>query len=238
MEQKAYDQGWRPQEDFSGPEDNWKTAKEYVKDGEWLAKIKESNQRVERLEASFNERLENSNRLNEAKNKADIAALKQAQRDAVDDADTNAYDNATKSIERIESDAEKAKPVEQAQVNPEIAAWEDANPWINDASDERSSIAQALFNSYGNQNKSATVEQALAHVDSKIGVLYPTNNKNPRREQPNTTETGRKPAQRKGKDLSMGDLTNEERQQWQMFGSSMYKTEKEFLQAVKDTRVK
>ena len=39
LEQKAHDQGWRPEEDFKGDAGSWKTAKEYVKDGEWLAKI-------------------------------------------------------------------------------------------------------------------------------------------------------------------------------------------------------
>ena len=50
-EQKAFDQGWRPQADFEGPEDNWKTAKEYVRDGEFLATIRELNQKVDNQKA-------------------------------------------------------------------------------------------------------------------------------------------------------------------------------------------
>ena len=128
MEQKAFDQGWRPQEDFNGPEDHWKTAKEYVKDGEWLAKIKEANQRTERLEQSFNERLENTNKLNEAKNKADIAALKKQQREAVNMADEEAYDSAQQQIDDIEAQPVEATPTTQ-QVAPAIQAWEESNPW-------------------------------------------------------------------------------------------------------------
>ena len=52
-EQEAYDQGWRPQVDFDGPEDNWKTAKEYVRDGKFLATIKELSQKVDKQAKDF-----------------------------------------------------------------------------------------------------------------------------------------------------------------------------------------
>ena len=82
VEQKAYDQGWRPQEDFDGPEDNWKTAKEYVKDGEWLGKIRDLNQKIDNQQKDFDSRLENTNKLNEARRQSEISDLKSKQREA------------------------------------------------------------------------------------------------------------------------------------------------------------
>jgi hypothetical protein len=235
-EQKAYDQGWRPQEDFSGPEENWKTAKEYVKDGEWLKQIKDLNQKFDTQQQEFDTRLENTNKLNAQRNRAEIAKLKTQQRDAVDMADTDAFDKAQTDIEALEAEAvDDDKPKAQAK-NPTVAAWEEKNPWINDNNDDRAVIAQSFFNSFLQQNPTATVDQALAHIDSKIIALYPKNNSNPRREQPNTTETPRRTSQRRNKDLTMADLTADEKNDWMMFGQTMFKTEKAYLTAVKDTR--
>ena len=234
MEQKAYDQGWRPQEDFTGPEDHWKTAKEYVKDGEWLSRLKEVNQRADRLEKDFETRLENTNKLNEARRKSEIADLKKQQREAVEMADSTQYDNAQVKIDELEKQPE---PVQTNQKDPDVAAWEAKNDWINDTKDERTIVAQGIFHNYAQQNKNATAQETLDHLDKRIKELYPTA-VNPRREQPNTTETGKKPAQRKGKELTMSDLTQDEKREYEMHGQLMFKSEKDFLRAVKDARVK
>lgn len=239
-EQKAYDQGWRPQEDFSGPEENWKTAKEYVKDGEWLKQIKDLNQKFDTQQQEFDTRLENTNKLNAERNKSEIAKLKKQQRESVDNADTEAFDNAQAEIESLEAEAldTVVKPKEAEAKDPAVAAWENKNPWILDTSDDRTVVAQSFFNSFLQQNPTATVDQALSHVDSKIVALYPQNNNNLRREQPNSTETPRRTSARRNKDLTMGDLTANEKQDYQMFGHTMFKSEKEFLTAVKDARAK
>lgn len=236
VEQKAFDQGWRPQEEFKGPEENWKTPKEFIRDGEWLAKLKEKDQRLDRIERDFNDRLENTNKLHEVRRQTEITKLKSEQRNAVDMADTDAYDAAGKQIAELEKESQ---PVPQQPAKAaSVAEWETNNPWINDANDERTPVTQAIWGRYLQQNPNATPEQALAHVDDRISKLYPTAESNPRREQPNTTETPRKASRQKGKAITMNDLTNDERQEWNQYGSMMFKTETAFLKAVTDARKK
>jgi hypothetical protein len=232
-EQKAFDQGWRPEEEFDGPTENWKTAKEYVKDGEWISKVNELNRKFDSQKAEFDERLENTNKLNEARRQQEINDLKQEQRAAVDSADTEAFDSAQKKIENLESQPEKpaAKPAQ----DPSIASWEEKNPWINEIGNEKAAIAQSVWQNYQTQNPTATVSQALAHVDERIGKLFPSA-ENPRRQQPDTNETPARRSKGKGKGLSMGDLTQAEQSEWAMFGKTMFKTEDKFLKAVADAR--
>lgn len=237
IEVEEYEKGWRPESEFKGAEGNWKSAKEYRSDGKWLAKLKESNQRIDQIETDFKDRLENANKLAEAKRVQDIADLKEKQyKAAFEEGDEEKYKSTQKQIDKLEAESD---PVEDKQDTPnksqEIIDWEDNNAWINDANDERSSIAMALYDSFAKQNPSGTIEQALAHVDSKINVLYPA--KNPRREQPNATESPKRQNGRKGRELSMKDLTSEEQSNWNAFGRDMF-TEKEYLKAVKDARVK
>lgn len=235
-EQKAFDQGWRPLEEFSGPEDNWKTAKEYVRDGEFLSTIKELGRKVDNQKKDFDARLDNSNKLHEARRKQEIKDLKAAQRTAVDAGDTEAFDAAGAKIETLEDQPNESttKPV----VDPSVAEWEAANPWIQDQNDERTPVAQGIWNHYASQNPNATALQAIAHVEAKITKLFPPSQEtNVRRGQPNLTENNQRKSTRQSKELSMNDLTQDEMKEWDMFGSQMF-SEKEFLKTVKDTRAK
>lgn len=237
LEQKAFDQGWRPQEEFKGPEDNWKTAKEYVRDGEWIEKLNELKGDISKQQRDFDQRLENTNKLNEARRQAKIKKLKSEQRDAVDMSDTDAYDKAQAGIEELEKGIVETTAPQQQGKDPVITEWETKNPWINEQGNDKSVYAVGVWNNYVQANPSATTQQALAHVDSKIAALFPATNSNPRRQQPNTTEnTSRRPSS-KNKSLSMSDLTASERQDYDMFGSDMF-TEAEFLKTVADTRAK
>lgn len=236
MEQKAYDQGWRPEEDFAGKGD-WKTAKEFVKDGEWLGKIKELNQRIDGQQKDFNERLENTNKLNEARRESEIRELRTQQRNAVDMGDTDSYDDSQRKIDDLEKQVAEPAPA-APQKDPAITAWEAENPWINEPGNEKAGVAQGIWTNFANQNPAATTQQALAYVTERIDNLYPSNPGNPRRAAPNTTENARKSSQRKGKDLTMGDLTPSEQGEWNQYGKMMFKTEKAFLKAVSDSRKK
>lgn len=238
MEQKAWDQGWRPKEDFKGSEENWKTPKEFIKDGEWLAQIKSLKQEQEQQKRDFDERLENTNKLNEARRQAEITKLKAAQRSAVDMADAEAFDTAQNQIDALEKETTQSTPAQQPTKAASIVEWEAQNPWINDNNDERTPVTQAIWSRYLQQNPNATPEQALAHVDGRISQLYPTSNANPRRNQPNTTETPRKVSRAKGKAITMNDLTSDERDEWNLYGQAMFKSESSFLKAVTDARKK
>lgn len=235
VEQKAFDQGWRPEEEFEGPKEKWKSAKEYIRDGEYLDTIKQLNQRIDRQEADFKQRLENSNKLHEARRQNEIDKLRQEQRNAVDAQDTDAFDAAQTQIDELEKETLDETVVSK---DPDVAAWEAKNPWINDNSNfTKRPAAQALWSEYLANNPGATTTQALTHVDGKMSELFPdAPNTNLRRNQPNTTETNAKRGKAKGKKLSMSDLTPDERQEWNMYGTMMFKTEEAFLKAVEDTR--
>tara|TARA_R110000751_G_scaffold304039_1_gene419197 strand:+ start:205 stop:1011 length:807 start_codon:yes stop_codon:yes gene_type:complete len=234
-EQTAYDQGWRPEEDFEGKEGNWKTAKEYIKDGEFIGKINDLNRRMDAQENDFNQRNENNNKLHEARRKSDIEDLKKAQREAVNSADEELYDKAQAKLDSLEAEANKTSPGK----DPAITAWEAKNAWINDPNDEKAAIAQGIWNNYANQNPNSTAQQALEHVDARLGKLYPVNN--PRRDQPDSNETPVRKPRQNNKDLTMNDLSPKEQSEWAQLGptgAGIFKDQKSFFKAVKDTRVK
>lgn len=234
VEQKAWSDGWRPQEQFEGNPDNWKTAEAYNLYGEMQSEIRSAKAETRRKEAEFDARIANLNKLHEAQREAAINDLKAKQRNAVEMADTVEFDRIQTQIDQHEA-APAAEPA--PGVDPAIAEWEAKNAWINNPSDEKTIVANSLFNA-ASARPGATAESALKELDEKLSKLYPEQQpSNPRREMPTMTEQSRRPAGRqRSKELTMNDLTSEERQQWAQFGSIMFNDEKEFLKAVADGR--
>jgi len=236
-EQKAFDQGWRPQEDFEGPEDNWKTAREYVRDGEFLATIKGLNQRMDDQKKDFDSRLENTNKLHDARRKKDIADLETEMLDAVRTSDTEAYKDAKgkkTELEKEENTTTTATNEPATNERPVVDDWLAKNKWINDKSD-KADFANDTWNGYVQRNPDSSDDEAIAHVNAQLTKFYPVNNNNPRRDQQNSNETIAKRGKKSGKTLTMGDLTQDEKNEYTQFGS-MFKNETDFLKAVKDTR--
>ena len=235
IEQEAYDQGWRPESEYTGKEGNWKTPITYIVDGKYYDEMKSNHAEMKQMKVDFDQRLENSNKLHVARTAREISDLKAQQRDAVMTSDTESYDDAQKQIEKLE---EAPVEVKKSQtVDPVISEWESKNAWINDLTDERTPVAQGIWNQYIAKNPTASNAQAIAHIDERMGVLYPTKNSNPRRNQQNTNETPTNRSRKSSKSLTMGDLTQEEKNDWNMFGN-MFKDESTFLKAAKDARVK
>lgn len=236
IEQEAYDQGWRPESEYTGKEGSWKTPITYIVDGKYYDEMKSNHAEMKQMKVDFDQRLENSNKLHVARTAREISDLKAQQRDAVMTSDTEAYDDAQKQIEKLQ---EAPVEVKKSQaVDPVISEWESNNAWINDLTDERTPVAQGIWSQYLAKNPTASNAQAIAHIDERMGKLYPTSNNNPRRNQQNTNETPAKRGKKSSKSLTMGDLTQDEKSEWAMFGQSMFKNEAAFLSAVKDARVK
>ena len=125
------------------------------------------------------------------------------------------------------------------QKSPEVAEWESKNPWIFNPNDDRTAIANALFGNFLKQNPGAATQQALDHIDKTLAKTHGQQEppQNMRRNQPNVAEQSGTP--RRGgqsRELTMNDLTPEERQEWNSFGRAMFGDEKSYLKAVSDAR--
>ena len=236
-EQKAWDGGWRPEDQFKGDPENWKTAREYNMYGEFQSQIRENKAESRRKEVEFDERLANSNKLHEARRKSEIDDLKAQQLEAVEEADTEKYKQLQTKIDNHKEDAEPTAPAK----DPIVAEWEAKNDWINDTSSDKYAQAQAAWGIAAGKGMGA--QAALDFVDSQIAKLYPEDAqpetpRNSRREAATMTETStrRSPRQRANKELTMNDLTRDEQRQWSQFGQEMFGDEKSYLKAVSDAR--
>jgi hypothetical protein len=236
VEQRAYDDGWRPEDQFEGNPDNWKTAGEYNLYGEMQTQVRDAKAETRRAQDDMDSRIASLNKLHAAQQTAAINDLKAQQRQAVEEADTALYDRLQTQIEST-----VVEPVQSTQPGKasEILEWESKNSWSADPNDERT-IQANTFYQIASSKPNATYDSALKYVDDQLAKLYAVEQAqtNPRRESVTMTEQSRQPRQRQrnNKELSMSDLTSQEAREYEMFGKDMFNDEKQFLKSVQDAR--
>lgn len=234
-EQKAWNDGWRPQDQFDGNPDNWKTAEAYNLYGEMQGDLRSAKAETRRVQQEMDSRIANLNKLHQAQQEQTIADLRSKQRTAVEEADTAEFDRLQTQIDNTVVDV----PASQPGKDPAIADWEASNPWCADPNNEKTIDANAIWQA-AMLKPGATVDSALKEVDNKLARLYPDQQtqSNPRREMPSMTEQSKQPRsrQRGGKELTMNDLTASERSDWEKFGKLMFTDEKQYLKSVSDAR--
>ncbi len=241
-EQEAFAGGWTNKDDFTskgGDPERWKTAHEYISFGNIKKQLDSTKSQMDQMKRSFDDRLDGVNKIHHAQMEAKIKSLKSQQRQAVDEADTEKYDRAQAEIENIETAAKTETETETSTQtkDPAITAWEAKNSWINDTNDHRSQMAIGLFNGYTSSNKNATVQQALDYVDQHMSLNKTSTN--PRRDAPTSSERSTQTNKSRGRQLTMSDLTQEEKSLWNNAGFDLWGNDKKaFLQSVKDVRGK
>ena len=104
LELEAREDGHTTKEEWTeagkDPE-RWKSPHEYVEYGKIKGALDKSKADTDRLRDDYDKRFENLNKLHKAETESKIKALKADQRQAVEEADTEAYDKAQTQIEEL-----------------------------------------------------------------------------------------------------------------------------------------
>lgn len=228
-EETARKSGWRPEDEWA--EDDAKrphefTSAEIFNDRKgWVKKYRDQNKRMSDMEADFNTRLNNSNKLHEAQlemQKKDLITKRDA---AIDLADRETANRIQNDIDSINTPAPK-------QDNQDaLKAWEQSNTWIFQAG-PKTSYANDQLNRY--INSGLDVATALRSMESDIAREFPDVN-HARSNQPSIEGGSRPGGKRPPRAITMTDLTNEERAIYKNMPGT-WNTEADFLKAVQDSR--
>jgi hypothetical protein len=244
-EDEARNRGWTSKDEWvkAGKDpDQWVNAKHFNEKGRLIAQARQ----LQELKGNFDKRLEGVATLYKAQINTLQAQNKQLQaaRDEaitygdvnkVKELDQQLMTNAVEQLQIQQSQQQSTTPqVDQAELERE-AAWERNNQWIsvNDpAAPEygKAVYARQLYEQLLQQPMS--VDDRLQTLERELSAKFPKTN--PNRDKPAVTDA--KTADRVSGKLTMADLTPDERQQWDSFGKQFFKDQKEFLQAVADTR--
>ncbi len=215
---------------------DYKTPEQFDEAGKWIKITKKMQRDMDEMkhsmQLSHEDQIKGLNQLHSAQLQTQVQQLTTKRDLAIDDLDKEGAQAAQTEIDNVYANqpAPAAAPTAtQPTKDPNVAEWERDNPWIMEQS-EKTAFANARLNTYLQNNYS--MADALKSLDGDISRTYPATNAN--RNALANTETGGGPGQKvAAKALTMGDLTSEESKQ---YVPSMWKDEKQFLDAVTNSR--
>lgn len=200
---------------------------------EWVSEdvFKERGERIKqttKLQKEFDNQIKNLNLLHQAQLRKERENLLSRRDDAIDIADKAAVKDLDKQIKDLDKLEELTQEqIEAPQKPPEVIAWEKAHPWVFDDSDPRTKLAVKTFNAA--TAGGLDVLEAIELVDAAVGKKF-SEKSTPRQ---NVEGSRQSSGKREEAVVSMKNITREERIAWD---EGFFKTEKEFLQAVANSR--
>jgi len=197
-ELQAMEEGWVPQDKYNGDPEQFKSAKEFLRDGQFFKKIELQNKTIKQLEKTILDFKDHHENTLAAEKKLQfenaLTYLKQQKRDALREGDADAVIDFDDKIELIREEKQKLERQivqEQAaddkatELHPELAAWIDKNSWYQDNPGMRD-FADTLGTKLAAQG--VPRDKVLKQVEKAVREEYPHRFRNANRDKPSAVE--------------------------------------------------
>jgi hypothetical protein len=263
-EEKAKLQGWQDYDawvDAGGDPDQWRDADTFLQRGNEIqgilkerldkvtSELAQSRQDMQRMFKEFGDKLtaaeKRAYKQAEADYKQQITELKKQQRQAVEDGDVTAFEEADKKIGELEKN--KPSPEDhlegdgksgdggQPQTDPDLQAWKADNAWFDKYQDMQM-YAISIAPYVEAQNPQLKGRALYDKISEKVKSEFPDRFENPKREKASVEgDAGKKGGGSSGKKIkSVKDLPKEDRKEAERMIKTYGITEEEYLQAYRE----
>ena len=205
-EQGAYKEGWRPKEEFSGPEGKWIPADEFMRRKPLFEKIDglksesfQTRKELQDLKKTLGALTEHHKKVREVEYKRALDDLKSAKAEAFENKDLQALQAIDDRMDEIKEDKRefdaRAKQEQlvasrqNAGPTPEYQAWAKENDWYT--KDRRlRGIADAIGQEYIQSNPQATPNDVFKYVTEEVKKTVPEKFTNQRANRPSAVDGG------------------------------------------------
>ncbi len=222
VEVKARELGWRPLEEYDGPEEKWVDAGEFVSRQPLFEKIDSLKSELwkskQEHQKEFTQIRQHFNEMKEVEFKRALEYLKTQKSEAIESGDSKLVVEIDDRIDELKDQraAEKIQqsPQENKGPNPVFVEWAEKNSWYGQDAELRND-ADAFAMSFISRNPSLAndVVAILAHVDKKMAVIrHKEDGEPPMRKSASVESSTNTTTANKGKQkLSINDLSADER---------------------------
>lgn len=206
VEQKAMEQGWVPQDEWTGDPDAWRPAKEFVDRGELFKKIDEVRRENKNLKTAIEEFGKHHAKVKEMEFKRALATLKAAKKEALAENDVDAVVEIDERMDEVKETyrAEQAAPqVDDSQPDPRFLAWVNKNQWYQTDRAMKAVADEVARDLVVNGERDNNV--ILNAVEKTVRKEFPHKFNNPNRERAGAVEgsTPKAPSRNKSDDVQM-----------------------------------
>jgi hypothetical protein len=134
--ERAMELGWRPEEEWQGPPEDFIDAKEFVRRKPLFEKIEHQSRELKALRGAFDAFKTHHSKVKEVEYNRALAALKAEKRRALSDGETeralvieDKIDEIVEQKSQFESEAASVQTPQEASPRPEFVRWQQENSW-------------------------------------------------------------------------------------------------------------
>lgn len=172
----ATKKGWKPLEEYQGPEGEWVDAQEFLGRQRLYDKLHDSRRQITKLERDIASMGKHFTDMEENAYQRALKDLREQQAIAVEQQDTAAVLKVSDEIAELKTkQAEKAKQAQaqpSGQLTEEFVEWKQANSWF-ESDQEMTADAISIGIGYAAANQGKSQTEILKHVETKIKKIYP-----------------------------------------------------------------
>lgn len=232
IEQRASEQGWKPEDQWDGDPTAWRSAREFLDRGELFRKIDEQNRTIKDFKRALEDMAKHHSKVAQAEYKRAREELLEQKKEALRELDVDKVIQIDERIEAVK-DAQRdaaAQPVTQVEptLNPVFVAWVDKNTWYN-SSESMRAYADRVGNQLGAQGNLSPAE-LLNEVERRVKKEFPQKFENPNRARAAAVEAGGNKA---GGKKETYELTADERRMMKRFVEKKIMTEEQYIADLK-----
>jgi len=209
VERLASDMGWSPQDQWRGDADKWVDATAYIKAGPEILKssLKRQDSKMLALEGTLKEFKGHYEKVTQTAYDRAMADLKQQQREAVAEGDTEAFERVETQIETLNAPEAKAEPDANPDNDPAFIQFQAKNDWYGPDGDyemtaEAEKAAAVIGRSYEG-------EEFYTRITNAMKKKFPDRFGNPARKETARVEGSGGNAPRKSGGKTFSDLPAE-----------------------------
>lgn len=213
IEVRAMELGWKPKEEFSGNEDDFIDAKEFVRRQPLFDKIENQNRHLKSVTKALEALKMHYTRVEEAAVNKALNSLKHQRKQALTDGDGDSFELLDDEIKKAEQqlvsiEQVKNQPiVEEQVVHPEWQAFQSRNPWYTSTPYMRT-FADKVGTELAAQGVAPS--DVLKQVEQAVRKEFPNKFVNPNKESaPDISNSKGNPSAKRGGDE--GKLSDNQR---------------------------
>lgn len=222
VEQRARDMGWRPLDEWNGPEEDWKSAEDFLRVADnYMPVLKERLTKLEDLITDL--------RADNAKQRASLEKLsahhrgtwkrqyeralnevKQMKVEAVETGNTDLYNQLEDKEQQILEEAGQQNPDAQEGPVPEFFTFKEENPWYM-TDPEMTMYADGLQTILVNQEGITDHKTFFQEVAKRVRMRFPEKFKNQNQDLPPVVEPGGEGGDNLNIEKGWADMPKQER---------------------------
>lgn len=170
IKEQAVSAGWKPKEEFEGPEDAFIDYPEFVRRGELFDAIKKSNKDVKDLRKALNDLSDFHNKTLEAEHKNNLEQLKQAKIAAIKEGEAEKVVAIDEQIAEVKT-AQKENTTKKVET-PVFDEWVKENKWYNEDAKLRA-FANGMVQELKEGDPSISIEDVFEKITEEVKQTFP-----------------------------------------------------------------